>query len=318
MNESNLLVCSMIFRDDSYGLGALLNSLLRAGFSGDVEVGYDGESPSWLSGTAETASTNGRKIYSLADGRIRLRMTYIDPREFYGNVKPSFLLENHVAAKANGLDGVVYFDPDIVLKCSWRFIERWMSRGVCLVEDVNSYMPDDHPRRRDWTDLTAELGLGSVRSLSRYFNSGFIGIPANAGAFLENWVKIVAKVDERYDAKSERELGTLEHPFYKHDQDCMNAAAMVTNVPLSTLGPEGMDFAPGGFVMSHAIGSKKPWRKVFLMESLRGVPPTPTDRSFWSHAAAPLAVYPTWRVQLNRATLGLAAAIGRAYRRRGT
>ena len=44
-------------------------------------------------------------------------------------------------------------------------------------------------------------------------------------------------------------------------------------VEILAVGPEGMDFLPGGHLLSHAAGGGKPWRGGFLRAALRGRPP---------------------------------------------
>ena len=104
-------------------------------------------------------------------------------------------------------------------------------------------------------------------------------------------------------------------PFNKTDQDALNIAVMTAPHPVSIMGAEGMDFRPGGWTMSHAIGAEKPWRKKFVRSALAGRGPTAADRAFWKHASAPLPVYPPSTIQRRRAGLAVAGLVGRFYRR---
>ena len=105
------------------------------------------------------------------------------------------------------------------------------------------------------------------------------------------------------------------HPFCSPDQDSLNIMAMAAEPHLSTIGPEGMDFIPGGFTMSHAVGSPKPWRKNYLLSALNGSGPSAADKAFWDNAAAPIEVFPPFVIRRRRATIRLASLIGRFYHR---
>jgi hypothetical protein len=63
------------------------------------------------------------------------------------------------------------------------------------------------------------------------------------------------------------------------DQDLLNIVAMTTDVPLTTLGPDGMDFVPGGYVMSHAVNSPKPWGRSYLKVALTGATARPSRQN---------------------------------------
>jgi hypothetical protein len=90
---------------------------------------------------------------------------------------------------------------------------------------------------------------------------------------------------------------------------------MTASQPVSIMGAEGMDFRPGGWTMSHALGTEKPWRKKMLRAALAGRGPSAADRGFWRHVSAPLAVFPPRVTAWRRGTLALAAVVGRFYRR---
>jgi hypothetical protein len=77
-----------------------------------------------------------------------------------------------------------------------------------------------------------------------------------------------------------------------------------------------MDITPGGYVMSHALSSVKPWRRRYLLDALRGYPPATADKLFWRNVTGPIAVVSGHRRSARLLSLKLAAAIGRFYRRR--
>jgi hypothetical protein len=111
------------------------------------------------------------------------------------------------------------------------------------------------------------------------------------------------------------DLASPAYPFSKTDQDALNIAVMTASQPVSIMGAEGMDFRPGGWTMSHALGPEKPWRKNMVRAAFAGRAPTPADRAFWNHAAAPLPVFPAATAAWRRSALAVAALVGRFYRR---
>ena len=99
------------------------------------------------------------------------------------------------------------------------------------------------------------------------------------------------------------------------DQDLMNLALMLTPHPISAVGPEGMDFTPGGYVMSHSAGDTKSWRKNFLWEALNGRAPSRTDKEFFRYTQSPIKIYSGSQLATRRASVMVGSAIGRFYRR---
>ena len=87
---------------------------------------------------------------------------------------------------------------------------------------------------------------------------------------------------------------------------------MLTHAPISTVGPEGMDFIPGGTIMSHAtVPNVKPWRKKLILSALEGSSPTMTDRMYWQHAQTPIKLYSSAMFFWKRFDLRCGSAIGR-------
>ena len=104
-------------------------------------------------------------------------------------------------------------------------------------------------------------------------------------------------------------------PFHGGDQDALNLAIMCTDSPLSVVGPEGMDFFPGGCMMSHAVGSPKPWRKKMLWSALSGQGPRLSDKAFWAHTQVPIQLFSGSRLRIKQLDVLLGAAVGRVIRR---
>ncbi len=90
---------------------------------------------------------------------------------------------------------------------------------------------------------------------------------------------------------------------------------MLTSNPLSTIGPEGMDFGKPGPTMSHAAGTMKPWRKPMIRNALGGGPPTLADKLYWQHTQAPIQLYARSNLFLKKLDLLGGAAIGRFIHR---
>src|SRR5580658_3962956 len=130
-------VCTLFEGDYHYGVGALINSLHRYGYQGFVEIGYRGDLPAWMHNSETT----------LKETSIKLHLHPLQTKWHLTNYKPHFLLELFAANPA--LDRIFYFDPDIVIKCSWDFYEYWVEPGVAMVEEiVNRGMAHNHPLRR--------------------------------------------------------------------------------------------------------------------------------------------------------------------------
>jgi hypothetical protein len=304
------VVVTLFEGDYHLGAAALINSLCAAGFDGTVVCGHRGPPPPW--------APAARRL-----GPVEVGFVALATKVHLTNYKPEFLL--HVWTRLHpAAPRIFYFDPDIVLKARWPFFEEWADYGVALVEDVNSPMPDSHPRRGAWRRCLARRHQRVRRETSLYVNGGFIGLARAQEGFLHEWNEAMALVGA--------EIGGLErsmfsfgaartamespaYPFSKTDQDALNIAVMTASQPVSIMGAEGMDFHPGGWTMAHALGPEKPWRKRMVRAALAARAPTAADREFWVHAAGPLAVFPARVVAWRRATLALAGLIGRCYRR---
>lgn len=312
-------ICTLVEGDFHLGLGVLTNSLIHHGFHGTIWVGYRGALPPW----AATAKDSGRWHEFAAGNDTVLRFVPMTTHAHLTNHKPEFLLQVWEQLEPEA-DHLFYFDPDIVIKCAWSFFEEWAGYGAALVEDVNSPMPETHPRRGAWMRALARRGQSVRRETSFYVNGGFLGLHRNHRGFLETWRRAMTLVGQ--------EIGGLEHsmfsfgangspmqqpsyPYNKTDQDALNIAVMTSTEPVSLMGGEGMDFHPGGWTMSHALGPEKPWRKKYVRAALAGRPPSAADRAFWGHASSPLPIFTPSTAAWRRRSLAVAGAIGRLYRR---
>ena len=177
------------------------------------------------------------------------------------------------------------------------------------------YLPSDHPLRFQWMEIARSAQLTEKRSLSRYYNGGFVGVPGRVRKVLEVWESLLeaAKVfgyDTTQLASTDR-----TSPWQAADQDLLNIAVMTTDVPTSTLGPDGMDFSGGGYVMSHAVNSPKPWARQYMRSTVSGRPPTLADKGFWDNAEHPIRLFPESTVRKRKVALKAAIAFGRVWHR---
>ena len=302
------VVCTLFEGDYHLGAAGLLNSLHASGFRGRFICGYRGALPFWAE--PFQPGPNNTKIRML-DG-IEIIFVPLSTTIHFTNYKPTFLLEvwKIIAPEA---PKIYYLDPDIVIKCPWDVMERWAEGGIGLCEDVNFYLPPRHPIRLAWHDwLRSQNIVPNIQQHERYYSGGFIGMPIAARSFLELW--------ERLIALAAHITGSLKHGdptslFHSADQDALNIALMCTDISINAAGPEGMDFFPGGCLLSHAIGSRKPWRGRFLTQALLGYPPSMASKAFLNYATKPIPIFSSHSLMRLKATLKLAAFIGRFYRR---
>ena len=117
------------------------------------------------------------------------------------------------------------------------------------------------------------------------------------------------------DSAKSLKVGGPEALFYSTDQDAMNFALSACETPLNTAGPEAMDFAPGGYYLSHAIGQFKPWHGGHIRQALRGKPPSVASKWYYRFANAPIKVYSDTDLAKRQLDLKIASAIGRVYKR---
>ncbi len=306
---STSVICTMFEKRYSIGVGALTNSLVAAGFSGTFCIGYRGPLPSWLDQcTVEVVGERWRV------GDLTLHFIRMETADHFTNHKPQFMLRlfDHVFPQA---ERIFYIDPDIVVKCRWDFIEAWTSDAVSLCADINAQCPVGHPLRRAWERYFTPHGLRFRQQVNTYVNGGFIGVSRAHRSLLEEWVRA-----QEVMAPAIGGLGTAfpqDRTFLFHmtDQDALNAVLDGTTVPLSIIGQDGMDFIPGGYVLSHAQGRPKPWDKLFIREALKGRPPTLPDKCFWQNVEQPLRLFTPFTIRCRRLAIKLGSAIGRIYRR---
>jgi hypothetical protein len=306
-------ICTLFEGDYHIGLAALINSLIRAGFVGGVWAGYRGVLPTWLN---QLQRTPDRRKYLVAD-KIQLTFIPLETKLHFTNYKPQFMLDL-LSGPARDCTYLWYFDPDIFIRCNWSFFAEWQQHGIALCQEiVNNILPADSPLRHQWMRTAASIGLSNPKSLNHYFSGGMVGISSAHRSFLYTWLRVLKRAElDGWDPTIFRgdEWGR-EMSFFASDQDALNVAAMYSEHPLTTMGPESMGFVSGGFTMYHAVGAK-PWRHSLLLKAIAGFPPTNATKFFFSQLSSPIRVYSPLHLGAKRVGCLIAAFIGRFYARR--
>jgi len=303
------VICSLCEGDYHFGVAALVNSVVRRGFCGLFWIGIRGALPLW------TADLRRRQDGLFEVGDALLGFESLKTDRHLGQYKSTFLsiiVDRRIASKY-----LWYFDPDVTLRCSWSFIQQWVTHGVSLCEDSNfGVMPPRHPLRCAWVNLARAAGWGEPLILpDRYYNSGFVGMGIANRAFAARWMDAVQLAQSSGVTPDQFQKGNRERVFFTVDQDTMNIAVMYADVPFSTMGPDAMGFLPGGFTMLHGVSKPKSWRKKFLRSALSGVPPGHSDKQFVANLDGPIFPYSKARLYRMRLSTNIAALIGRFYRR---
>jgi hypothetical protein len=305
----NSAICTLFEGDYHLGLGTLANSLFAHGYRGTIYAGYRGELPPWA---ASAKTSDGFAEFSPAEGLV-LRFIPLATKIHLTNFKPDFMLslwEKH-CPQAQSL---FYFDPDITVICRWSFYVEWVQAGVALCADINPSMPENHPVRHAWKQFYLPHGITFRREPNLYFNGGFLGLKREQIEFLHCWRRLQELMAPEIGGLQNVNIRDRTYLFCKTDQDALNVAAMASESPISPMGQDGMDLqnGGGGYVMSHAVGGVKPWRKKMLANIIAsGSSPSRADKNFYTFAQHPVRVFSTADFLLRKLDLKLAAAIGR-------
>lgn len=316
----NGAVCTLFEGSYHFGLAALVNSLHHAGFRGQVFAGFRGAMPPWA-GAAEPAPLDGWPHARSLDVAEGLTLVFLPLETSYHltNYKADFMLAL-LDGPAHDADALFYMDPDICVVHPWRYFRDWATCGVALCEDVNSPLPENHPRRVGWRRYYAQHGLSLKFRTPQHVNGGFVGVHRNDRTFLLTWKQtmdlMAAEIGSLSLAltsnASYRSTGFADC-FDRTDQDALNAAVEATSQPVSVIGQEAMAFKAGSALLPHAIGGPKPWQANYLRSAAAGVSPGPAHRAYWAHVAGPISPYNAKALSRKRRALKLAAAIGRVF-----
>jgi hypothetical protein len=319
-------ICTLFEGHYHFGLAALVNSLYKQGYRGEIYAGYRGELPFWAKAAKDNATLNwknGKTIYLMDD--LQLHFLPLDTDYHLTNYKPDFMLRLWAGPAFDAIN-MYYFDPDIVVIRPWLLFEEWVTCGIALSEDVNSPLSKHHPRRVAWRRYFGDKGIQLHFKDPAYVNGGFIGVNRINKSFLELWKKMQETMATAIGGlnlsifKTEH-LNLLEQaggpfmPFVKTDQDALNAAIEASEQDISLIGKEGMGFGNGFILMYHALGTPKPWRWKPILQSISGRPPRPVDIEYWNLSEGPIITTKGNLAIRRKLFLKISIAIGRFYKR---
>ena len=306
-----ITLCTLFEGHYHYGVAALVNSLVSAGYEGTVWVGHRGALPAWIVDRPGFDQTSARLQVT---PKLELRAVALNPPVSLNYYKPT-LMREILEVHDLEADAVSYLDPDMVVKCNWATMQSWLSKdGIALVEDAAWDMPANHPKRAKWRQFFAAYGENSVREFDRYYNAGLICVDRDRMDFLQTWERINARVAaESRSGMRDRKCGRPDSLFHSMDEDGLNFALTLCNTPLNAAGPEAMDFVPGGNRLSHAVGAAKPWQGRHFRRALQGRPPSVASQWFYRFADGPLTPFSHAMLARRRLSMALAAVVGRFW-----
>ena len=316
------VICTLFERHYHKGLVALVNSLHKNGFTGDIYAGYLGSLPQWAK-ISEHSIFENQTIETCFIGQdIRIHFILLKTTHHLTNYKPDFM-KWVFAGPAKDAENIFYFDPDIVIGYDWNFFEEWVGYGVAVCEDTNSPLSLNHPRRMAWHKYYSDFNISVKFREAYYANGGFLGLNKRDAAFILSWITVqehmsssIGGLHKAYivgkHRLAEEQLGSY-FPFNKTDQDALNVAIGAWDGVVSFVGKEGMAFKPGSELMFHALGSPKPWSIKFSKNALFGTRPRRVDKEYWQSVAYPIRLYPNWYLTWKKFTLNVASFIGRFY-----
>ena len=265
------------------GLAALLNSAVAYGTHVDkVIVGYREALPDWL--PVLKPSAHGQE-FTTREGLI-VEFVELSGSLHMVHEKPKWFL--HVTeVLAPEADEYYFFDSDITINARMNFFGEWTEEGVAVCGDVNFTFSRRHPLRKKWARFASEAGRDVRHPYDHYYNSGFLGWRKETKAFVSDWNAAFAMMEPHSgDMKSFRVFDRTA-TVLSTNQDSLNLAMMITEQPVTTVGPEAMSFAYGMRLMYHPIGPK-PWSRRFLREFFSGRPPRESDVMFWRYVNGPV------------------------------
>lgn len=311
-------ICTLYEGHYHYGVAALINSLHRYGFQGNVFIGYRGPIAPWVSQLTEEDAVAWPNAKSFrGSDQIKIHFLPVETSYHFTNYKPDFMTQvfNKVAQSSKYL---FYFDPDIVNKCDWSFYKTWVDYGIAVVHEVtHNDMPHNHPKRHQWAETLKLIGRAPNKKMSSYLNAGFVGLKSTQLEFLYIWSELMGVAEKYFGFDKTRFSQSTSNSdmFRVGDQDLFNVAAMCCESPLSEFGPEAMDFINAGWLMSHTTGSPKSWKKNFLLSALDGKPPGSAEKEYWKNANGLITTTPSFTMKRKKMAIQIASFMGRFYRR---
>lgn len=313
-------ICTLFEGSYHYGVAALINSLYSQGYRGAVYAGYRGELPAWSAAATENPMLDWPGSCTLQVAQeLQLHFLPLDTHYHFSNYKPHFMLQlwESLASEAAAM---FYFDPDIVVTTPWIIFEEWVTYGVGLCEDIISPKAQHHPVREAWRRYFGTRGFQLDFKDAIYANSGFVGVSKENRGFLVTWQKLQEMVASAIGGLDNSFLSILPNslpfaPFSIPDQDTMNAAVEAWDGIVSFVDKAGMAFTSSSSLMSHAIGTGKPWSRKLLAHTMAGEPPRRADRDYWQSANGPIVSQPASLIRRRQLAIQVATLIGRFYSR---
>lgn len=318
-------VCTLCEGHYHYGVAALSNSLYMQGFRGTIYVGYRGELPDWaLKGKRESIGKWKEAITLTPIEGMQLVFLPLLTNYSLTNYKPDFMMDLW-QGPAKDVQALFYFDPDIVVNDSWSCFEQWVNCGVGLCEDVNSPLQEFHPRRVGWKNYYKNYNIDLQYKNQIYVNGGFVGLLKKNISFLTLWIQLQEKMGESIGGLDKSIFSKQTYNstilkmkgfqiFDKSDQDALNATIEAYKGTISYIGKEGMGFGPGKTIMTHALGSPKPWKSNYLLRAITGSTPRAVDVCYWENTNYPITAHSEWETIRKKTNINIAKLIGRFYR----
>ena len=320
----SMAVCTLFERDYHFGVAALVNSLHRNGFKGNIYAGYRGQLPDWCNSASEGQTELGQELKIMAvSGDIQLYLIKLDTDYHLTNYKPDFMI-SLLEGLCRDVDSLFYLDPDIILTAPSYFLREWAEAGVAVCEDVNSPVQEYNPKRIAWREIYKKYDISLKFKNAIYANGGCLGVSKKNFDFVYLWRKVQDCMGMEIgglnrssfaisDQLSERDAGDFA-PFGKTDQDALNVALEAYNGPISYMTKEAMGLAPGMCILPHALGHSKPWKNQLFRDWLRhGFKPRRIDVEFWNNAGAPIRVFGEKRINIVKKEIKLLAFLSRFY-----
>ncbi len=272
------IMTTLAEREYFLGLAALLNSMVHFGTYVDkVIVGYRDGLPDWL--PPLTPSRFGQSFTTQSG--LEVELVELNGSLHMVHEKPKWFL--HVTeVLAPDATEYFFFDSDIVINNRMAFYGEWVEEGVAICGDVNFIFDRRHPIRKKWARIAREGGREIVNELDEYYNSGFLGWTQETKGFIQDWNDAFALLTPYSGNMHQFRVFDRSAIVLSTNQDSLNLAAMITQEPISLLGPDSMGFAYGLRLMHHPIGPK-PWTRKFGTEFLNGKPPRESDLIFWEY-----------------------------------
>ncbi|CAH1001341.1 hypothetical protein LEM8419_02242 [Neolewinella maritima] len=304
------ILTTLAERDYFLGLAALLNSVVAQGTHIDkVIVGYREALPDWL---PPLQNSQHGKSFSTPSG-LQVELVELNGSLHMVHEKPKWFL--HVTETlAPDASEYYFFDSDIVVNSRMSFYGEWARQGIALCGDVNFHFHRYHPIRKQWAAIARAQGREVVNELDEYYNSGFLGWTRETKQFIHDWNDAFAMLSPHSGDMNQFRVFDRTAVVLSTNQDSLNLAAMITEQPISPIGPEAMGFIYGLRLMHHPIGPK-PWTRNFIPEFFAGRPPREADLIFWQHVnGSELQPVSAGKVQWMEAQLKMLRFGGRFYK----